>query len=979
MPDDLSIPPELLVEHTTSSESELHATTFCDSPAAALPASTVSRRYALGKEIARGGMGAVYRATDSAFGREVAVKVLLEAYAPNSRTARRFHDEALITGQLQHPGIPPVHDLGTLPDGRPFLAMKLIKGDTLDNQLKQQSAPFADCGGLIAVFESVCQAVAYAHAHNVIHRDLKPSNIMVGAFGEVQVMDWGLAKVLGDCRPPDDGEPDVTSAETLVGSARDSEEFLTQAGSVLGTPAYMPPEQAIGAVHEVDRRSDVFGLGGILAAILTGRPPFVGDTVEATRVMAARGEMLECFDRLEECEADPELVSLAKRCLAPKREDRPADAEAVAKEVGRLRAAADDRARQAEVELAATAAASAERQNRRRVWLGAAIVLTLTMVSGLGAIMAVQQRANAELKLKNEALVAERAKVEQRFDMARKAIASFHTTLEEQPELGNEVFRSLRTKLLGSAAEFYRELEDLLAEEPDRKSRAALAESFFQLAELTNKIGDLAQSAAIYRKALVLRQELTAGPGADREANLAVSLTLRRLGGTLLAIGDTEEALRVFERARDSAAALEDDGTTDMSRQALAASQFGIAVALSDMGQLVEALAAYESARALRQALVDAHPAIIKYQSELADCYNNIGNLLKKTGKPTEAMAAHQRARDLRQTLVDAQPGVTEYLSDLAQSNDNIGNLLNKAEQPADALAAHQRARDLRQGLADAHPAVNQFQSELADSHHNIGIVLDRMGLPAESLVAFEKARDLRQKLANDNPNVTINQSDLASSYTSIGIMQEQMGQSVQAVAAFRQAMKLRQKLADAHPDVSRYKSDLAKAEDNLSRFLAQDGRSGEEFAAQDSEQATHETLAAADAKIIKDTTSLGYSHAHRGRARVWAGRMREAAVDLRAAIELLGKSLPSEAKDRFERARSLALLAKLGADSNSGVTAEEAEGFAGQAVAALAEAFASGWSQSAELQEPDFDSLRERADFKKLQADLQAVAVAPR
>jgi hypothetical protein len=111
-------------------------------------------------------------------------------------------------------------------------------------------------------------------------------------------------------------------------------------------------------------------------------------------------------------------------------------------------------------------------------------------------------------------------------------------------------------------------------------------------------------------------------------------------------------------------------------------------------------------------------------------------------------------------------------------------------------------------------------------------------------------------------------------------------------------------------------------------------GRSGEEFAAQDSEQATHETLAAADTKIIKDTTSLGYSHAHRGRARVWAGQMREGAVDLRAAIELWGRSLPSEAKDRFERARSLALLAKLGADSNSGVTAEEAEGFAGQAVA---------------------------------------------
>ena len=164
---------------------------------------------------------------------------------------------------------------------------------------------------------------------------------MVGAFGEVQVMDWGLAKVLGDGRPSPDGDPNeapnAASIDTVGGSSRDSEDLLTHAGSVLGTPAYMPPEQAIGAVHEVDRRSDVFGLGGILAAILTGRPPFVGDTAETTRVMAARGETRGCFERLDGCGADPDLVALAKRCLAPRREDRPADAQAVAREVASLR------------------------------------------------------------------------------------------------------------------------------------------------------------------------------------------------------------------------------------------------------------------------------------------------------------------------------------------------------------------------------------------------------------------------------------------------------------------------------------------------------------------------------------------------------------------------------------------------------------------------------------------------------------------
>src|SRR5262245_50092007 len=132
-----------------------------------------NQRYVLGDEIARGGMGIIHRATDTVLGREVAVKVLLEKYTPESWAAVCFAGEARITGQLQHPSIPPVHDLGTLPDGRPFLAMKLIKGRTLDELLKTRPDPAADRGRLVAVFEQVCQALAYAHSHDVIHRDLK--------------------------------------------------------------------------------------------------------------------------------------------------------------------------------------------------------------------------------------------------------------------------------------------------------------------------------------------------------------------------------------------------------------------------------------------------------------------------------------------------------------------------------------------------------------------------------------------------------------------------------------------------------------------------------------------------------------------------------------------------------------------------------------------------------------------------------------
>jgi hypothetical protein len=175
-------------DHPTA---DLNATAGGTAPPTAVPTGppTGTDRYVLGDEIALGGMGVVYRAADTALGREVAVKVLLDKLGPGSGAARRFADEARITGQLQHPAIPPVHDLGSLPDGRPFLAMKLIKGNTLDALLKARTNPGEDRGRFVAVSEQVCQALEFAHAHGVIHRDLKPANVMVGSFGEVQVMD----------------------------------------------------------------------------------------------------------------------------------------------------------------------------------------------------------------------------------------------------------------------------------------------------------------------------------------------------------------------------------------------------------------------------------------------------------------------------------------------------------------------------------------------------------------------------------------------------------------------------------------------------------------------------------------------------------------------------------------------------------------------------------------------------------------------
>jgi serine/threonine-protein kinase len=218
-------------------------------------------------EIARGGMGSILKGRDLSLGRDIAVKVLLESHQGRSALARRFIEEARIAGPLQHPGIVPVYELGVLPDGRPYFTMKLIQGRTLAALLAERKDVAQDLPRFLDVFGAVCQTLAYAHARGVIHRDLKPSNVMVGAFGEVQVMDWGLAKVIGAGGPA--GEPEAEQPTNVILTARcqaaeSDASALTEAGIVLGTPAYMAPEQAQGEVELVDERADVFGLGAML-------------------------------------------------------------------------------------------------------------------------------------------------------------------------------------------------------------------------------------------------------------------------------------------------------------------------------------------------------------------------------------------------------------------------------------------------------------------------------------------------------------------------------------------------------------------------------------------------------------------------------------------------------------------------------------------------------------------------------------------
>ena len=318
-------------------------------------AATLETRYDLGEEIARGGMGVVLRAYDRNLRRDVAVKVLKAGGEERPDLVRRFLQEAQIGGQLQHPGIAPVYEIGRLPDGRPFIAMKLVRGKTLARLLAERSDVSENQAQLLGVLSQVCQAIAFAQTRRVIHRDLKPDNVMVGEFGEVQVMDWGLAKILDqrESEIPSDKDASPTIAlcedcsEKKTDASKvdtDSDDRRTRLGQMMGTPAYMPPEQSLGIC---DEKTDVFAIGSILCEILTGSP--TGGDLDAAK------------QRLDDCQSDQELIELAKDCIEAKPARRPIDAGVVAARMSAHLNAIQSRLHDAEI-----AAARATGESRRR-------------------------------------------------------------------------------------------------------------------------------------------------------------------------------------------------------------------------------------------------------------------------------------------------------------------------------------------------------------------------------------------------------------------------------------------------------------------------------------------------------------------------------------------------------------------------------------------------------------------------------------
>jgi hypothetical protein len=279
--------------------------------------------------VGEGGMGEVYLIPDLSLGRDLALKVVHSRYQDNREAEQRLVVEAQIAARLDHPGVVPIHERGRLPDGRAYYTMRLIRGETLKTLLARRDEATERPLDFLDVFLQVCRTVQHAHERRVIHRDLKPENIMVGAAGEIQVLDWGLAQGL--------------DAPRVARRARN--------GAVEGTPLYMAPEQARGEGDRISERADVFALGAILCEILTGASPYLkseGERPANEEVLrrVREANLAPALERLSKCREDAELAGLAKDCLTPEpAPPRPANAGEVAQRVAAYRKNQADRLR----------------------------------------------------------------------------------------------------------------------------------------------------------------------------------------------------------------------------------------------------------------------------------------------------------------------------------------------------------------------------------------------------------------------------------------------------------------------------------------------------------------------------------------------------------------------------------------------------------------------------------------------------------
>ena len=969
-------------------------------PISAFHAGATPLRYSIVKHHAKGGLGDVYIARDKELAREVALKEIQERYADRNDSRQRFIFEAEITGRLEHPGIVPVYGLGAYADGRPYYAMKFISGETLRDAIDRFH--LADENGgrnpgerevalreLLGRFIDVCNAIGYAHSRGILHRDIKPGNVMVGKFGETLVVDWGLAKAID--------RPDIAvSGETEDAPLKPSSgggSTPTLAGSAIGTPQFMSPEQAAGRLNEMGPAADIYSLGATLYALLSGESPFSEHSTIVVLEKVKKGE----FKPPREINplVPPALNAICLKAMSLASADRYGSTRELVVDVEHW--LADEPVSVYQEPLSKRVQRWAKR-HKQAVVGGAAVALTL-FVSLIVSNRLIAQERDRTIIAKREA--------DTHYTQARTAVETMLDEVGAIDLADVPLMEPVRRRMLQSAAEFYQEFLKTRSQDP--ALQFDILRSHGRLGEVQELLGDYKASEASYQAAITAYNQLDDTQKADpvfqralASAELGLGIVQKKSNRFVEAESSLRKAIETREKIVSST-----NSPNDRREAALNLYHLGAILARqktrSDANEKTYR-AALDEQRALLNLLRGQKNSDLR--RDLARNLNNLGILLR-IEDPKAALAAFNEAYDLQTALEKESPTSPSYVWQAARTASNIGGLLslmgeNNLEKAGDFL---NRARSRFQKLVADFPKIPDYRQELAATENNLSqLALDDFygedpGKKPEMLEAhfllakqlIDHAVELRETLVRDFPTRPDYTQALAIALRQraeiLRLEAQQKSEAERAAVLdtaatiITRSIDLQASLLKQFPTARDYDLELARSHDEAGQIAVLASLS----------QASGNRLADAAEHFQQAVDLIKVSLASNPKSKSMRRQLGEVVQnlafvhldrkELAKAVDAIEVAVTSLADDPSELERAAAAYAKAveiaqnGAPSDGKTTADS---LAARSVSLLEQANKAGTISPAELAKPVYVPLKDRADFKRVKQAIEARAKQP-